>query len=39
MSEKINFLIIEETDYKFLYELLLQRKKIVNIIDQKGHGE
>ena len=35
MSEKINFLIIEETDYKFLYELLLQRKKIVNISHKK----
>ena len=35
MSEKINFLTIEETDYKFLYELLLQRKKIVNISHKK----
>ena len=35
MSEKINFLTIEEIDYKFLYELLLQRKKLVNISHKK----
>ena len=35
MPEKINFLIIREIDYEFLYELLLQRKEIVNISHKK----
>ena len=35
MSEKINFLTIEEPDYNFLYELLSQRKKIMNISHKK----
>ena len=35
MSEKINFLTIKEVSHKFLYELLLQRKEIVNISHKK----